>query len=98
MKKADFKSTIIFSDGACTGNPGPGGWATIVTSPDGQVLQLGGGSPQPTNNRMEMMGSLMGLRSLKAPYPNPVVLYTDSTYVIRGITEWIWAWRSRGWK
>jgi ribonuclease HI len=98
VNKADFKSTIIFSDGACTGNPGPGGWASVVTSPDGKVLELGGGSPETTNNRMEMMGALMGLRALPAPYPYPVVIYTDSTYVIRGITEWIWAWRSRGWK
>lgn len=96
--KADFKSTIIFSDGACTGNPGPGGWAAIVASPDGEVRELGGHNPETTNNRMEMLGSIHGLKSLKAPYPYPVVMYTDSTYVIRGITEWIWAWRSRGWK
>ncbi|MGZ3723851.1 MAG: ribonuclease H family protein [Bdellovibrionales bacterium] len=98
MKKADFKSTIIFTDGACTGNPGPGGWAAVVVTPDGFVRELGGGNPETTNNRMEMMGALMGLRALEAPHPNPIVLYTDSTYVIRGITEWIWAWRSRGWK
>ncbi len=96
--KTDFKSTIIFSDGACTGNPGPGGWATIVASPTGEIRELGGRNPETTNNRMEMRGSLEGLRSLPAPYPYPIILYTDSTYVIRGITEWIWAWRSRGWK
>jgi ribonuclease HI len=93
-----FKSTIIFSDGACTGNPGPGGWGAILASPEGKVLELGGGAKETTNNRMEIMGSLMALRALKAGHPHPVVLYTDSTYVIRGITEWIWAWRSRGWK
>lgn len=96
--KIDFKSTIIFTDGACTGNPGPGGWAAIVTSPEGQVRELGGGNSLTTNNRMEMMGALQGLRSLSAPHAHPVVLYTDSTYVIRGITQWIWGWRSRGWK
>jgi len=96
--KTDFKSTIIFSDGACTGNPGPGGWASILASPDGRVLELGGKDPSTTNNRMEIMGSLMALKALKKDHAYPVVLYTDSTYVIRGITEWIWAWRSRGWK
>jgi ribonuclease HI len=98
VKKTDFKSTIIFTDGACTGNPGPGGWAAVVVTPDGTVREWGGGNPATTNNRMEMMGALMGLRSLEAPHPNPVVLYTDSTYVIRGITQWIWGWRTRGWK
>jgi ribonuclease HI len=98
MKKSDFKSTIIFSDGACTGNPGPGGWASVVVTPDGNVRELGGGSPETTNNRMEMMGALMGLKSLQVPHPYPVVLYTDSTYVIRGITQWIWGWRAKGWK
>lgn len=98
MKKSDFKSTIIFSDGACTGNPGPGGWASIVVTPDGHVREFGGGTRETTNNRMEMMGALMGLRALEAPHPYPVVLYTDSTYVIRGITQWIWGWRKRGWK
>lgn len=96
--KVDFKSTIIFTDGACTGNPGPGGWAAIITTPDGLVRELGGKNPVTTNNRMEMMGALQALRALPAPYPYPVVLYTDSTYVIRGITQWIWGWRSRGWK
>lgn len=96
--KADFNSTLIFSDGACTGNPGPGGWATILVSPEGEVRELGGREVPTTNNRMEIMGALEGLRSLKAPHPHPIVMYTDSTYVIRGITQWIWAWRSRGWK
>src|SRR4051812_14290373 len=96
--KTDFKSTLIFSDGACTGNPGPGGWAAIVTTPEGEVREYGGKQSPTTNNRMEIMGSLEGLRSLRAPYPHPVVVYTDSTYVIRGITQWIWAWRARGWK
>lgn len=94
----DFKSTIIFTDGACSGNPGPGGWAAVIAEPEGLVRELGGRNPETTNNRMEMMGALQALRALKAPHPNPVILYTDSTYVIRGITQWIWGWRSRGWK
>lgn len=94
----EFKSTIIFTDGACTGNPGAGGWAAILAFPEGEVRELGGGADVTTNNRMEMMGALQALRSLKVPHKHPVVLYTDSTYVIRGITQWIWGWRSRGWK
>ncbi len=93
-----FESTIIFSDGACTGNPGPGGWAAIVTTPDGRVTELGGRNPQTTNNRMEIVGTLKAMQSLTAPYPWPVTIYTDSTYVIRGITQWVWGWRQRGWK
>ncbi len=94
----NFSSTLIFSDGACTGNPGPGGWGTIVVSPDGKVLELGGKNPATTNNRMEIIGSLQGLKSLKSPHPHPIIMYTDSTYVIRGITQWIWGWRSKGWR
>ena len=96
--KTDFDSTLIFSDGACTGNPGPGGWATIVVTPEGTVTEYGGREAPTTNNRMEMRGALEGLRNLRAPYPHPIVVYTDSTYVIRGITQWIWGWRTRGWK
>lgn len=95
---AEFNSTMVFSDGACTGNPGPGGWGAIIVSPEGHVRELGGGNPATTNNRMELVGSLQGLRALEAPHPHPIFVYTDSTYVIRGITQWIWAWRSRGWK
>jgi len=98
VKKSDFKSTIIFTDGACTGNPGPGGWAAILVNPEGQVLELGGKAAETTNNRMELMGAIKALKAIRAPHPHPIVVYTDSTYVIRGITEWIWAWRSRGWK
>jgi ribonuclease HI len=94
----DFNHTIIFTDGACTGNPGPGGWAAIVVTPDGQVRELGGGQDATTNNRMELMGTIKALQSFKGESPNPIHVFTDSTYVIRGITQWIWAWRSRGWK
>jgi ribonuclease HI len=94
----EFDATIIFTDGACSGNPGRGGWASILAFPEGEVRELGGGEDATTNNRMEMMGTIQALRALKAPQNRPIVIYTDSTYVIRGITQWIWAWRSRGWK
>lgn len=95
---ADLNSLIIFTDGACTGNPGPGGWGAVLTFPEGHVQELGGGNPETTNNRMEMVGALRALASLKTT-PSPIIyLYTDSTYVIRGITQWVWGWKKRGWK
>lgn len=105
---AEFKSIVIFTDGACTGNPGPGGWAAIVARPEGTVQELGGGSDSTTNNRMELMGAIQALKYLNAskknsssgdtPLAPSVIIYTDSVYVIRGITQWIWGWRKRGWK
>jgi ribonuclease HI len=91
-------SILIYTDGACTGNPGPGGWACIVSLPDGSVHELGGGVNQTTNNRMEMAAAIRALAMLEPKEATPIVLYTDSTYVIKGITQWIWGWRSRGWK
>jgi len=92
------KSVIVFTDGACSGNPGPGGWAAIVALPDGTVRELGGGDKETTNNRMEMMATIRALATIVASENRPVILYTDSTYVIKGITQWIFGWRSRGWK
>lgn len=89
---------LIFTDGACTGNPGPGGWGSIVSLPNGTVQELGGAVPQTTNNRMEMAAAIHALGLLEPGEPAPILLYTDSTYLIRGITQWIWGWRSRGWK
>lgn len=91
-------SILIYTDGACTGNPGPGGWACIVSLPDGAVHELGGGVKDTTNNRMEMAAAIRALAMLELKEPTPIVLYTDSSYVIKGITQWIWGWRSRGWK
>jgi ribonuclease HI len=91
-------SILIFTDGACTGNPGPGGWASIVALPDGSVHELGGSVRDTTNNRMEMAAAIRALAMLETPEPCTISLYTDSTYLIRGITRWIWGWRSRGWK
>lgn len=96
--KIDPASILIFTDGACTGNPGPGGWGSIVALPQGTVRELGGGARETTNNRMELTAAIRALASLGNLEPCTIVLYTDSTYVIRGITQWIWGWRSRGWK
>jgi ribonuclease HI len=91
-----FKNILVFSDGACSGNPGPGGWAAVVATPDGQVRELGGYVEQTTNNRMELSAVIHALQALKKT-SGPIYMYTDSTYVIRGITQWIWGWRKRGW-
>ena len=89
--------TIVFTDGAAKGNPGPGGWGVIVVTPDRRVTELGGGSPHTTNNRMELSGAIAALQHV-ADQPGPVAIYSDSTYVIQGITQWVWGWRKRGWK
>jgi ribonuclease HI len=97
MKQPSFKSILIFTDGACSGNPGPGGWGAVIASPDGHVCELGGGHPETTNNRMELAGAIHALKYAQK-YDGPVDLYTDSTYVIRGITQWIWGWKKNGWR
>jgi ribonuclease HI len=89
--------TVVFADGAAKGNPGPGGWGAIVVTPAGQVTELGGGARHTTNNRMELTAAIEALRHV-GPAGGPVALYTDSTYVIRGIRDWIHAWRRRGWR
>ena len=88
---------IVFTDGAAKGNPGPGGWGAIVVTPDQRVTELGGGSPHTTNNRMELSGAIAALQHV-ANQAGPVAVYSDSTYVIQGITQWVWGWRKRGWK
>ena len=87
---------LIFTDGACSGNPGPGGFGTILALPDGQILELGEGRESTTNNRMEMVAVIKGLQKIKNE-PGDVWVLTDSTYVIRGITQWIWGWKRKGW-
>lgn len=91
------KCIIMFCDGACSGNPGPGGWGTIVGTPQGEVWELGGASPKTTNNQMELTATIEGLKSLAAS-SGEILLYTDSTYVIRGITQWIHGWKRKGWR
>jgi ribonuclease HI len=88
---------VVFTDGAAKGNPGPGGWGAVVVTPDGQVTELGGRADHSTNNRMELTGAINGLAECEG-VPGPVAVYTDSTYVIQGIRQWIWGWRSRGWR
>ncbi|MEE9140201.1 MAG: ribonuclease HI [Alphaproteobacteria bacterium] len=85
----------IFTDGACSGNPGPGGWAAILRY-RGVEKEIAGGEPGTTNNRMELMAAIMALETLKRP--SRVELSTDSDYLRKGITEWIHAWKERGWK
>jgi len=88
-------AVTIYTDGACSGNPGPGGWGAVLISGD-KEKDLKGGEPETTNNRMELMGAIEALRALKKPCK--VDLYTDSTYVRKGITEWIHSWKKNGWK
>ena len=85
----------IFTDGACKGNPGPGGWGAILMS-NGHEKELYGYEPQTTNNRMEMMGAIAALEALKKPCD--VSMNVDSQYVLQGMTEWIRGWKARGWK
>lgn len=93
---ADRSSTVnIFTDGACSGNPGPGGWGAILRW-RGQEKELSGGEAETTNNRMELMAAIAGLEALKKPAK--VCVTTDSTYVRDGITSWIHNWRRNGWK
>ena len=90
-----MSKVIIFTDGACSGNPGPGGWGALLRYGDIEK-ELSGGELETTNNRMEMMAAIKALESLKRPIQ--VELYTDSVYVRDGITKWIQGWKARGWK
>ena len=85
----------IYADGACRGNPGPGGWGVIVLSAEGDQEMMGA-TGNTTNNRMELCGVLEGLRALSQPAR--VRVYTDSTYVCKGMTEWIAGWKRRNWR
>jgi ribonuclease HI len=85
----------IYTDGACRGNPGPGGWGALLKS-DKSEKELSGAEPATTNNRMELTAVIRALEALKRPVR--ARLYTDSEYVRRGITEWLPAWKSRGWR
>ncbi|OGR44524.1 MAG: ribonuclease HI [Elusimicrobia bacterium GWA2_61_42] len=92
-----MKETIfIYSDGACSGNPGPGGWASVIIFPEGSVRELGGGERPTTNNRMEMLGAIAALGAVR-DRPEPVKLYTDSALLINGVTKWMRGWKRNGW-
>lgn len=84
-----------FTDGACSGNPGPGGWGVVLRWGDHE-RELYGGEPQTTNNRMELMAAISALEALTRH--SDVVVTTDSTYVLKGITQWVPSWKSRGWR
>jgi ribonuclease HI len=86
---------IVHTDGACSGNPGPGGWGAILDY-NGTRKELSGGEPQTTNNRMELMAAIMALEALTRPCT--VEMHVDSSYVKDGITKWIHGWKKNGWK
>jgi len=92
---AELPLVEIYTDGACRGNPGPGGWAALLRMGE-KERELSGGEPLTTNNRMELMAAIKGLEALKRPCR--VQLFTDSNYVRDGITKWIHGWRRNGWK
>jgi len=86
---------VIYTDGACSGNPGPGGWGVVMRS-QGKEKELYGSDPLTTNNRMELMAAIQALEALQRP--TTVTLHTDSKYLLDGITKWIQGWQRNGWK
>ena len=92
----DAKDVTIYTDGACSGNPGRGGWAARLRYGDGSIKEIGGAAEETTNNRMEMSAAIQGLRAADGAAAIEVV--TDSEYLRKGITEWIANWKRRGWR
>ena len=90
-----MKTVIIYTDGACRGNPGPGGWGVLIEYGESRK-QLYGGDISTTNNKMELTAAIMALKEIKEPCE--IILYTDSKYVLQGIEEWIYNWKKRGWR
>ena len=90
-----MKRVALFTDGACRGNPGPGGWGVLLRY-GGRERELYGGEAATTNNRMELRAAIEGLKALREPCE--VTLTTDSTYVMKGLTEWLPGWKARGWR
>ena len=87
---------IIYTDGACSGNPGPGGWAAIILDDEKNQINISGKEKSTTNNRKELMAPIMALKKVKRS--SEIVVYTDSTYLKNGITLWIKNWKKNGWK
>src|SRR5687767_6648223 len=94
-ERARRPKVVIYTDGACSGNPGPGGWGAILIAGEHRK-ELSGGETPTTNNRMELMAAISALEALKRP--SDVELHTDSIYLRDGITKWIHGWRRNGWK
>ena len=86
----------IYTDGACSGNPGPGGWGAVIFDQDDKQKNISGSEKNTTNNRMELLAAIMSLKKIKNN--SEVVIFTDSTYVKNGITEWMKNWKKNGWK
>jgi len=86
----------IYTDGACSGNPGPGGWGAVILDQDDKQKNISGSEKNTTNNRMELLAAIMSLKKIKTN--SEVVVFTDSTYVKNGITEWMKNWKKNGWK
>jgi len=91
----DGDAIDLFTDGACSGNPGPGGWGAILRW-RGHEKELSGGDAATTNNRMELLAAIRGLEAIKRP--GRVRVHTDSQYLMKGITQWVKSWKARGWK
>jgi len=93
----DAPEVHLFTDGACSGNPGPGGWAFVLRHPaSGKELERSGAERETTNNRMELLAVIYGLQALKRP--TRVELFTDSVYVGKGLSEWLPKWKANGWR
>src|SRR4029079_3719740 len=88
---------VVFCDGAAKGNPGPGGWGVVIATPDGQITELGSAAEHTTNNKMELTAAIQALLAVREAR-QAVDVHTYSTYVIKGIREWIGGWRRRQWK
>ena len=86
----------IYTDGACSGNPGPGGWGAVILDQDDKQKNISGSEKNTTNNRMELLAAIMSLKKIKTN--SEVVIFTDSAYVKNGITEWMKNWKKNGWK
>ncbi|MDP6706809.1 MAG: ribonuclease HI [Alphaproteobacteria bacterium] len=95
MAEPASQTVVIYTDGACSGNPGPGGWGALLRW-DGHERAISGGEAETTNNRMELIAAIRALEALKRPCD--VALYTDSVYVRDGITSWIRRWKQNGWR
>ena len=86
----------IYTDGACSGNPGPGGWGAVIFDNDNKQKNISGSEENTTNNRMELLAAIMALEEVNTN--SEITIYTDSTYVKNGITEWVLKWKENGWK